>query len=352
MRATVLQYTVASLIVMSPAPAVGSAMTVTFAAPQAQESAFATDTLRLGGREVAAGDSVRGPVLVAAGDLRVSGTVVGTAVSLLGDIVVEEGGLITGDAVAVLGSVRGDPAAIGGSVRSFTGSFSWLSDVRSEPVPRRNTADALSLSFGWLVMILLIGIGVLVFAGGYLDGVTDVLEQSFWRSFLVGIAAELGLVPVLVLVVAALAITLVGILLIPFAIVAYVLAVAGLVTLGFLAVAQLVGGSFGRKPATAQPRGQALRALVFGVVLFMGSWVVAAAFQWWPFLAGLLRMVAFAITFVAATAGLGAAVLSRGGTHRDAAAPEPQEPTNQAPVWQTPTPVTGVAAARRPVKAS
>jgi hypothetical protein len=151
-------------------------------------------------------------------------------------------------------------------------------------------------------------------------------------------------------VVAGLAITLVGILLIPFAIVAYVLALAGLVTLGFLAVAQSVGGGIGRSSPTAQARGQALRALVFGVGLFMGSWVIAAAFQWWPFLSGLLRMAAFAVTFVAATAGLGAAVLSRGGTHRDAAAPEP-EPASEAPVWQTPTPVTGVAAARRPVKA-
>lgn len=348
MRATVMQYAVASLVVLSPAPAMGSATTITFATQQATTT---PDTIRLGERTIAAGDSVRGPVLVAAGDLRVSGTVVGSAVSLLGDIIIEDGGRISGDAIAILGHVRGDVAAVGGAGRSFTGSLQWFPDVREEPVERRNTTDALSLSFGWLVMILLIGIGVLVFAGGYLEGVTDVLEKSFWRSFLVGVAAALGLVPMLVLVVAALAITIVGILLIPFAIVAYVLAVAGLVTLGFLAVAHSVGGGISRQPAGAQARGQALRALVFGVVLFMGTWVIAAAFQWWPFLAGLLRMVAFAVTFVAATAGLGAAVLSRGGTYRDAATPEPKETTSEAPAWQTPTPVTGVAAARRPVKA-
>ena len=57
-------------------------------------------------------------------------------------------------------------------------------------------------------------------------------EQSCWRSFRWA-RRELAIVPLLVLVVAGLAVTLVGILLIPFAIVACVLAVAGLVTLGF-----------------------------------------------------------------------------------------------------------------------
>ena len=99
----------------------------------------------------------------------------------------------------------------------------------------------MGLSLGWLVMMLLIGIGVLVFAGAYLDGVTDVLEQSFGRSFLVGIAGELGVIPVMVLICAGLAVTVVGILLIPFAIVAYVLAVAGFLTLG-LPVRGATGG--------------------------------------------------------------------------------------------------------------
>ena len=88
-----------------------------------------------------------------------------------------------------------------------------------------------------------------------------------------------------------------------------------------------------------------MRALVVGIVLFMGIWVVAAAFQWLPVANGILTMIALALTWVAATAGFGAAILSRGGTHRDAAKKIPVE---DASGWQTPTPITGVAAARRP----
>jgi hypothetical protein len=352
MRATVFPIAVASLFVGNPVSALELAPAITFATPsstQGDSIRVSSDTLRLGGRVIPAGDSVAGPVLVAAGDLRVRGTVSGTAVSLLGDVIVEEGGVITGDAIAILGNVRAPEAAIRGTARSFAGSFPWAAVEEEAPRARRGTADALSLSIGWLVVMLLIGIGVLIFAGEYLDGVSDVLERSFWRSFLVGLAAELALVPLLVLVCAALAVTVVGILLIPFAVVAYVLAVAGMVTLGFLAVAQLVGGGLGgRQPAAG--RGRALRGLVLGVSLIMGAWVVAAAFQWWPIVSSLLRMLAFAVTFVAATAGLGAAVLSRGGTRRDIAAAEADTP--EVEVWQTPTPVTGVVAARRPVRTS
>jgi len=56
--------------------------------------------------------------------------------------------------------------------------------------------------------------------------------------------------------------------------------------------------------------------------------------------------VAVAITWVAATAGLGAALVSRGGVRR-AVAPAAQR-AMQAASWATPTPVAGVVAARRP----
>jgi hypothetical protein len=340
---------VASLIVVASsreAIAQDTATAVTVAT-QATPAAVRSDTLRFGGRVIEAGDTVSGPVVVAAGDLRVRGIIRGTAVSIAGDIVVEGGGAITGDAIAILGDVVSAGGAVSGNSRNFAGSFPWLRDVeQAAPAhARRDTGDAMYLSLGWLVMMLLVGIGVLVFAGAYLDGVTDVLERSFWRSFLVGIAGELGLIPLMVLICAGLAITVVGILLIPFAIVAYVLAVLGFLTLGFLSVARLAGGGLGSDRGEA--KGRALRALLFGIVIFMGVWVLAAAFQWSPMVSGILRMIALAVTWVAATAGFGAAILSRGGTHRDAAT---KPLVDESAAWQTPTPITGVAAARKPVR--
>jgi hypothetical protein len=347
MRATVKAFAVASLIVVAPKAPAFSQETATAvpAATQAQNTTAGSDTIRLGGRTIEAGDTISGPVLAAAGDLRVRGVIRGTAVAIVGDIVVEEGGSITGDAIAVLGSVVTVRGTVGGTARAFTKSIRWLDEVEQSPSPRRATGDAMSLSLGWLVIMLLIGIGVLVFAGAYLDGVTDVLEQSFGRSFLVGIAGELGMIPLLVLVCAALAVTVVGVLLIPFAIVAYVLAVAGFLTLGFLSVARLAGGSL--SGGRGEAKGRALRALVFGIAIFMGTWVVAAAFQWSPAISGIVRMIALAVTWVAATAGFGAAILSRGGTHRDAAK---KAVVDESAAWQTPTPITGVAAARKPVR--
>ena len=347
MRATVIASAVASLIVVAqqaPAQSLETATPVS-AATQDQPVAARSDTIRFGGRTIEAGDTVAGPVLAAAGDLRVRGVIRGTAVAIAGDIIVEEGGSITGDAIAVLGSVLTVRGTVGGAARTFTKSFRWLDEVDPAPAAPRATGDAMSLSLGWLVMMLLIGIGVLVFAGAYLDGVTDVLEQSFGRSFLVGIAGELGVIPLLILVCAALAVTVVGVLLIPFAIVAYVLAVAGFLTLGFLSVARLAGG--GLSGGRGEARGRALRALVLGIVIFMGTWVLAAAFQWSPVIGGIVRLIALAVTWVAATAGFGAAILSRGGTHRDAAKKAPVEDSSG---WQTPTPITGVAAARKPVR--
>ncbi|MCC6931408.1 MAG: hypothetical protein IT359_20640 [Gemmatimonadaceae bacterium] len=311
------------------------------------------DSLVLGGRVIAAGTTVRGPVVVAGGDLVVRGTVDGTAVAIAGDVEVTTGGKVTGDAIAAFGEVHAPTGTVGGEVRSLTGR--WGESLRStmrgdglEPTKR----SPLQFALGWYVVMLLIGLGVLVFASSYLDGVVDVLQESFWRSFFVGIAGELGIFPVMFLLVVALAVTVIGALLIPFAVVAFVFAVAGLATLGFIAVAQLTGGSIGgRAAARLSARGSALRAVTVGVSIYMGLWLVATALGAVPAAGISSRIIALLVTYVAITAGFGAALLSRGGTRRDAAVVQAAAPAQDAASWQTPTPVTGVVAARRPVVA-
>lgn len=319
----------------------------------AQPAAAATpraDSLKLGGRVIAAGTTVDGPVVVAGGDLEVFGTITGSAVAIAGDVVVHQGGRVTGDAIAAFGEVTLDGGAIEGDMRSLTGL--WGESLRSSLSGQGlapTTRSPLQLAFGWFGVMLLIGLGVLIFASSYLDGVVDVLQESFWRSFFVGIAGELGILPAMVLLVVGLAITILGALLIPFAVVAFVLAVAGLATLGFIAVAQLTGGSIGGKAAERlSARGGALRAVIVGVSLYMGLWVAATAAGFIPAAGTVLRLAALLVTYVAVTAGFGAALLSRGGTRRDAAVLQAPAPASDAASWQTPTPVTGVVAARRP----
>jgi hypothetical protein len=311
-----------------------------------------TDKIAMGGRSIPAGAEVAGPVAVAGGPLHVFGTVKGDAIAIGGDVIVHAGARVTGNAVSALGAVTLAGGTVNGEIRQLGGALGAVPRGAAEvESPARSTRHALALSSSWLIILVLMAIGVLLFAGDYLDGVVDSLEGRFGRSFWAGIATQLALAPVLALLIIALAVTILGILLIPFAIVAFVLAIAGLITLGFLAIARITGESVA--PAASKrysARGAALRALVIGVSIYMGLWVLASAFAWAPMVGTVLRGVAVAITWVAATAGLGAAVISRGGTRRSAPT-APLAAVNDIP-WQTPTPVTGVVAARRPTPSS
>jgi MFS family permease len=317
-----------------------------------------------GDRTIANGTTIKGPLAVV-GTVRVNGTVDGDVFSFSGDIVVPAGGHITGSAIAISGRVLAEGGAIDGDIRSLNGV---LGPVEA-PSPVLSTKDQVSLTAGWAVVALLVGIGVLVFGGRTLDAVAETVDRKFGRSFLVGIAATLGFAPVLALLVLGLTLTILGILLVPFAIVAYALAVIGLVALGFLAAARAAGASFARG-TYAGARGASLRALVYGLGLFVGVWMIAAVLTPFESIAAAARVLAVAVTWAAATVGLGATFISRAGKRpveeqRDpelerahAAARRALEEAAVAPAappppeWQTPTPVSGVVAARRSVPTS
>ena len=201
---------------------------------------------------------------------------------------------------------------------------------------------------GTFGVLLIVAVGVLLFAGQNLDEVVATLARHFGRAFWVGLLGQLLILPGLVVLVVALAVSLIGILLIPFAIVAYAIAVAGLITLGFLAVARLVGGAVWSSTRDTTPRSRALAALAGGLAIFFALWMIAAALAWAPLASTVIRAAALAATWAAMTLGLGSAILSRAGTHRRlAAGTRPVELAS----WQTPTPLTGVVAARRPTAA-
>lgn len=308
------------------------------------------DNFELGNREIPAGTTRKGDVAVARGTLAVRGRIEGDALVLHGDVIVYPGGHITGNAVAVDGRVRTAGGVVDGDIRSIRGIAGGIlaraagQSADGEPV---TTWSALKLVFGWFAILCVIGIGVLLFAEKNLDGVVLALEQQFTRSFWTGVLAQLAAIPTLLLIMVGLAITLLGILLIPFAVVAYIIALAGLVTLGFLAVARFTGRAFSR--GAIGTRRLNLRSLLVGLVIYVGLWFLAAAFAWNPVAGAVLRAVALAGSWVALTLGLGATILTRAGTQRDGHAARRAEPPVSDLSWQTPTPVTGVVAARRPV---
>jgi hypothetical protein len=301
------------------------------------------DHFTLGDRAIAAGTSVDGPIAVARGNLDVYGTVDGDVVALDGSVRVHKGARVTGDAWAAGGSVVIDGGIVEGQKRVLSAARSTVPAGR--PRQPLSTWESVKLVVGWFAVLTIIGLGVMVFAEGNLDGVVIALERGFARAFWLGLAGQLVMLPALLVLVVALAITVLGVLLIPFAIVAYVIAAAGLVTLGFLAVARLTGGAMTSGRGTTSPRGVHLRALITGLVVYLGIWMIAALFGWSPVLGAVLRAIAIAVVWVAATVGLGAALISRAGTQRPGVGSK-HTPTDEL-AWQTPTPVSGVAAATR-----
>ena len=305
------------------------------------------DSIPAGDRTIAGGATARGPVVASRGNLEVRGTIDGDAVVYDGDIVLHPGGRITGDAVAV----RGRILLLGGQL---LGEPQVLARLERGPVVIERARSAgeemrrnLGMALGLVAILALIGIGVLIFAGEYLDAVSETLQRQFMRSLGIGILGQLGLLPVLLLGLAALALTIIGLLLIPFAIVAYLLAAAGALTLGFLAMARLAGAGLAHPGGTARAR--VLRSVLVGIAAFGVIWLFAAALTAWPLVAAIVDAFVLIFTWVAVSAGFGAVILSRGGVRSPAPEQTPAPPpADDAMTWLTPTPVTGVVAARRP----
>jgi hypothetical protein len=302
------------------------------------------DHFTFGDRSIAAGTSIDGPIAVAHGTLDVYGTIKGDAVVVDGNIRVHTGARVTGDAWAAGGTVVIDGGVVEGTKQVIAISRPTL--PKSAPREPLTTWESVKLVIGWFALIAIIGLGVMVFAEGNLDGVVVALERGFGRSFWIGLSGQVLMLPALLVLVVGLAITVLGILLVPFAIVSYVIAMAGLLTLGFLAVARLTGGAMASDRGTTSPRGVHLRALILGLGAYLTVWMLAALFTWHPWIGSMLRGFAFAVTWVCATAGLGAALTSRAGTKRAGVGTTDKEDDLS---WQTPTPVSGVAAATRRV---
>jgi hypothetical protein len=179
------------------------------------------------------------------------------------------------------------------------------------------------LSIGWLLLATIIGFATVSLAGDKVDIVVNTLRQGVGKSLGSGLLGQLLIVPGAVAVVVLLAVSIVGILIIPLGLIAYIALLFGIGMLGFIAAALLTGSAItGRSKKDETPRGAMLRAFLVGAAVYVGLWIVAAAFSWMPLVGALLRSLAAGATFVAMTAGFGAVLLSywRGDFRRIGAA--------------------------------
>ena len=293
-----------------------------------------------------------GEVATVDGPIEVIGFVDGDVVAVDGDIHVHPSGHITGNAFAAHGRVLVMPGGlVDGEIRSLPEAIGPMSPIAAAPRAGRSPWRSLELSIAWLCLALVMGIGVLTFAGDRLDAASVSLSDQFGRSLLFGFVGLLAVIPVGVIIVVLLCITIVGIVVAPIAAIAYALLVLGVAVLGFTAVAETTGHAFYRRRAHAlTDRGARLRAVVTGILIYMGLWVIAAAAGWIPVAGALLHAVASVVTLVALASGFGSVIAARYDARKAARAETRTPDASSLPgmAWQTPTPVGGVAAARRP----
>jgi hypothetical protein len=312
----------------------------------------AMSAFSVGERVIDSTATIQGGIATVEGPIDVRGRVDGDVVDVDGDIVVRSSGHITGNAFAAHGTVHVMPGGVvEGEIRSLPEAIGPISPIAAAPRAGRSPWRPLELSIAWLCLALVMSIGVLTFAGDRLDTASLALSDQFGRSLLFGIIGLMAVIPVGAIIVVLLCITIIGIVVAPFAAIGYTLLVLGVAVLGFTAVAETTGHAFFRRRAhSLTDRGARLRAVVTGIAIYMGLWVLAAAAGWIPIAGALLHAIAMAVTFVALASGFGSVIAARYDARKSARGEMRTSGSSSLPgmAWQTPTPVGGVAAARRP----
>lgn len=265
---------------------------------------------------IPAGTTTSGSVMVIRGNLDIHGNVDGAATAIGGDVIVHQGGRVRGGAVALMGHVRNEGGSILGVIKDV-GTTHNRSTVSFGGRPR-TTVGSLVSAVVWLLALLLIGTFVLFYMRDYFTRAVEVVTNETGRALFTGVLAGFATVPAIIALCIGLAITIIGIFLIPIGVGAFLVAVSGIAVLGFLAVAHVAGIAISRKSKSETPAGEELQYLFTGIIAFSALWIVAAAFTWFPILGSLLRMLAFSVTFVAVATGFGAVILSWWRTrHKD-----------------------------------
>lgn len=272
--------------------------------------------LRLGG-------TVEGDVLVLDGTLELEPTAqVDGSVLQTGGNVEENGGSVKGEIVRVTAPeppAAEAPAAVPavpsvpevpevhvhvGRERGFFGSI-WHNFLRA--------FDDLLGTLSWFVVLGLIGAVVVYFARPQLEIVADAIRQDFGRAVGVGFASQLLFFPVLLVLVVAILTWLV----IPF----FLLAMALGLGMGYLASAHAAGEIVANQRYSMLERVRRSNSYYYvfsGLGLLLGLFAVAAVFELFGGMLGVLRGLTLAaavvLSWAATTAGFGAVILTRAGT--------------------------------------
>jgi len=310
-------------------------------------------TARLGDFSLGSNESVTGHLLVVQGTADVYGKLLGNLVTVEGDVVLHPGGVVSGDILTFGGEVRDEGGEIGGEVRTFRSSSVLRALVRIEPAAPSAVATVFRRVAGVVGVFLTLGalgFGLVMFGRPNLEVVSDTISHSFARSFATGLLGQLLLLPTFGMLVVGLILSVIGIVLLPFAVVVYVLLLIIAAVGGYLAVAHAMGETYTRRRLAlgaliGSPN--SYRYLIVGLGALGAFWMAWSIFGWVPIAGDLIRGAAILVTWLLGTAGFGAALLSRAGIRPNFAGRLiPPEALTDEYLWATPQ--FGVTAAKRP----
>jgi hypothetical protein len=311
-------------------------------------------TARLGDFSVGSAESLEGNLLVVQGDADVYGRLHGNLVTVDGDVIVHPGALVSGDILTLGGDVRNLEGEIGGEVRTLRSTRIFAPAV---PVAAAEETSALATvgrrlagALGVFLTLAALGFGLVMFGRPNLEVVADTVSHSFGRAFVTGLLGQILVIPTFGMLVVGLVLSVAGILLLPFAVAVYGLLVVVGALGGFLAVAHAMGETYTRRrmamgAVIGSPN--SYRYLLVGLGPLAALWLAWSVFGWVPVAGDIIRGAAFLVTWLLATAGFGAALLSRAGIRENFAGRLiPPEALTDEYLWATPQ--FGVPAARRP----
>jgi hypothetical protein len=308
-------------------------------------------TARLGDFAVGPSESLSGDLLVMKGDADLFGRVSGNVVALDGDVVVHAGSVVTGSALAIGGRVRNRGGVVQSEERAL-GAAPRVAAATAGVIERALRAaitGTVGLA-GVFFTLLLLGFGAVLIAQPNLETISDTVTNSALRSFFAGLLAQILVIPTLGMVLTGLVLSVVGILLVPFVAIAAALLLFTSIVGGFLGVAHALGETrLRRRMARGVRVGSAnsYRYVVTGLGGLAAAWLAWVLFAWVPVAGTLIFLAAFLATWLVATTGFGACLLSRAGIKPTFAGRYlPPEAVTDEYLWATPQ--FGVSAARRP----
>ncbi|HEY7612239.1 MAG TPA: hypothetical protein VH764_04545 [Gemmatimonadales bacterium] len=310
-------------------------------------------TARQGDYRIGAADEVGGHLLVIQGDADVYGRLNGNLVTVDGDVIVHPGALVSGDILALGGMVHDMGGEIGGEVRALR-TTSIVAPLRpvveAEPGALETIGRRLAGVVGVFLTLAVLGFGLVMFARPNLEVISDTASHSFGRAFVTGLLGQILVIPTFGMLIVGLVLSVAGILLLPFAVAVYALLVIVGALGGFLGIAHAMGETYTRRRmamGTLVGSANSYRYLVVGLGAVAVLWLAWSLFGWVPVAGTLIGGAAFLATWLLATAGFGAALLSRAGVRENFAGRLiPPEALTDEYLWATPQ--FGVTAARRP----